>query len=420
MSLVRLPQLAWYGTKELELTLPDSWQVEVYNMAGFDRPAMKPDEIKVAIANLIGSPPIRELARGKNEVVIIFDDMTRVTRVAELVPFVLEELAEAGIPDNRIQFICATGAHMALDRLSFVKKLGEATLARFPVYNHNPFDNCTYVGTTSYGTDIYLNAEVMKCDFKIGIGSIVPHPEAGFGGGGKIILPGVSSMETIEHFHHMEAEFKQKYPGKLIAGMGVFDDNPLRFNIEEATALVGLDVKIDGIVNAWGETVAIFAGTPEPTWAAAVAEAKAHYLTAETKGEGIVIANTFAKANEAVNGLHTAFSAVSDKGGDIVLIANAPDGQVIHYLMGNFGKTTSGKLKLQAKIPQKVNHMIIYTEYPDVAGRGYIEASDKVLFVNNWDKAIQALQQFHRAGTKVAVLPSAEIQYFRSQIKEKR
>jgi len=388
-------------------------------MAGFDCPAMKLDEIRVAITNLIGSPPIRELARGKNEVVIIFDDMTRVTRVAELVPFVLEELAEAGIPDNRIQFICAAGAHMALDRLSFVKKLGEATLARFPVYNHNPFDNCTYVGTTSYGTDIYINAEVMKCDLKIGIGSIVPHPEAGFGGGGKIILPGVSSMETIEHFHHMEAEFKQKYPSKLITGMGVFDDNPLRLNIEEATALVGLDVKIDCMVNMWGETVAIFAGALIPTYETAVGEAKAHYLTPETRGEGIVIANTFAKANEAVNGLHTAFSVVSDKGGDIVLIANAPDGQVIHYLMGNFGKTTSGKLKLQAKVPQNVNHMIIYAEYPDVTGRGYIEASDKVLFANNWDDTIQALQQFHRAETKVAVLPNAEIQYFLSQIKEK-
>ncbi len=420
MSLIRLPQLAWYGTKELELPLPDSWQVEVYNMAGFDRPAMKLDEIKVAITNLIGSPPIRELARGKNEVVIIFDDMTRVTRVAELVPFVLEELAEAGIPDNRIQFICATGVHMALDRLSFVKKLGKATLARFPVYNHNPFDNCTYVGTTSYGTDIYINAEVMKCDLKIAIGSVVPHPNTGFGGGGKIILPGVSSMETIEHFHRIEAEFKQKYPSKLITGMGVFDDNPLRLNIEEATALAGLDVKIDCMVNAWGETVAIFAGTPEPTWAAAVGEAKAHYLTSETKGEGIVITNTFAKANEAIMiGLNTAFSALSDKGGDIVLIANAPDGQVTHYLMGNFGKTTSGKLKLLAKVPQNVNHVIIYSEYPDVAGRGYIEASDKVLFVNNWDDALQALQQFHRAETKVAVLPNAEIQYFLSQIKER-
>jgi nickel-dependent lactate racemase len=420
MPLIRLPQLAWYGTKELELPLPDSWQAEVYNMAGFDRPAMKPDEIKVAITNLIGSSPIRELARGKNEVVIIFDDMTRVTRVAELVPFILEELAEAGILDNRIQFICATGAHMACDRLSFVNKLGEAIVARFPVYNHNPFNNCTYVGNTSYGTDIYINAEVMKCDLKIAIGSVVPHPSTGFGGGGKIILPGVSSVETIEHFHRLEAEFKQKYPSKLISGMGVFDDNPLRLNIEEATALAGLDVKIDCIVNSSGETVAIFAGAPKPTWAAAVSEAKAHYLTPETKGEGIVIANTFAKANEAIMiGLNTAFSAVGDNGGDVVLIANAPGGQVTHYLMSDFGKTTSGKLKLLAKIPQNVNHVIIYTEYSDIAGRGNIEESAKVLFVSNWDDALQALQQFHRAETKVAVLPDGEIQYFLSQIEER-
>ncbi len=421
MPVIRLPQLAWYGTKELELLLPDSWQVEFYNMAGFDRPAMKPGEIKVAITNLIGSPPIRELARGKSEVVIIFDDMTRVTRVAELVPFVLEELAEAGISDNKIRFICAVGTHMAWDRLSFVNKLGEATLARFPVYNHNPFDNCTYVGTTSYGTDIYINAEVTKCDLKIAIGSVVPHPNTGFGGGGKIILPGVCSVETIEHFHRLEAEFKQKYSAKLISGMGVFDDNPLRRDIEEATALAGLDVKIDCLVNNWGETVAIFAGAPKPTWAAAVSEAKAHYLTPETEGEGVIIANTFAKANEAILvGLNTAFSAVGDNGADVVLIANAPGGQVTHYLLGDFGKTTSGKLKSLAKVPGNVNHVIIYTEYPDIAGRGNIEKSDKVLFIHSWDEVLQALQQFHRAENKVAVLPNAEIQYFLSQIKARR
>jgi nickel-dependent lactate racemase len=310
---------------------------------------------------------------------------------------------------------------MAWDRLSFVNKLGEATLARFPVYNHNPFDNCTYIGTTGYGTDICVNAEVTKCDLKIAIGSVVPHPNTGFGGGGKIILPGVCSVETIEHFHRLEAEFKQKYPGKLISGMGVFDDNPLRRDIEEATALVGLDVKIDCLVNNWGETVAIFAGAPKPTWAAAVSEAKAHYLTLETKGEGVVIANTFVKANEAILvGLNTAFSAVGDNGGDVVLIANAPGGQVTHYLLGDFGKTTSGKLKSLAKVPGNVNHVIIYTEYPDIAGRGNIEKSDKVLFLNNWDEVLQALQQFHRAETKVAVLPNAEIQYFLSQIKARR
>ena len=154
-------------------------------MSGYNRPAMKPAEIKTAITNLIGIPPIREIAKGKNEVVIIFDDMTRVTRVAEIVPFVLEELAEAGIPDNRIRFIAALGCHGAMDRLDFIKKLGEKTLARFPVYNHNAFGNCTYVGTTkTYRTEVYINEEVMKCDLKIAIGSVVPHRMRGFGGFG--------------------------------------------------------------------------------------------------------------------------------------------------------------------------------------------------------------------------------------------
>jgi len=412
MNIIRLPQLAWYGTKELRLPMPEGWRVEVYNMAGYNRPTMKPDEIKAAVTKLIGSPPIKELARGKSEVVILFDDMTRVTRTAEIVPFILEELAEAGIPDSRIQFICATGAHMAWDRLSFAKKLGESIIARFPVYNHNPFHNCTYVGTTSYGTKMYVNAEVMKCDLKIAIGLVVPHPETGFGGGGKIILPGVSSVEAIEHFHRVKAEFKKKDPGKQISGMGVFDDNPLRLNVEEAVALVGLDVKIDCLINMWGETVAIFAGAPKPAYEAAIGEAKAHYLTPKAKGESIVIVNTFTKANEAIMlGLDAAFGAIGAEGGDVVLIANAPDGQVVHYLMGPFGKTIGGKLQLRARIPRRVNHVIFYTEYPEAAGRGYFEESDKVLFMDSWDDVVQALQGFHGASAEVAVFPNAEIQY---------
>ncbi len=412
MNTVTLPQLAWYGTKKLELPLPDSWQVELYNMAGYNCPAMKLDEIKASITNLIGTAPIRELAKGKDEVVIIFDDMTRVTRAAEIVPFVLEELAQAGVPDNKIRFICAVGCHGALNRLDFVKKLGEEIVARFPVYNHNPFANCTYVGTTSYGTRIYVNAEVMKCDLKIAIGSIVPHPITGFAGGGKIILPGVASVENTESLHRLVARARREKWAKSAIGMGVFDNNPTPLDVEEAATLAGLDVKIDCLINVWGETTAIFAGALKPTYAIAIGEAKAHYRTSKTKGESIVIANTFAKANEAIIvGLDTAFRAISPNGGDVIFIANAPDGQVTHYLLGSFGKTTAGVLRFQVRIPRYVNHVIIYSEYPDVAGRGYIEESDKVLFMNNWDGVLRALQEFHSAEAKVAVYPGADIQY---------
>ncbi len=411
MNIIRVPQLAWYETKELELPLPDSWQVKLYNMAGYNRPAMKPDEIKASISNLIGTPPIKELAKGKKEVVIIFDDMTRVTRAAEIVPFVLEELAEAGIPDNRIRFIAALGCHGALDRQHFVKKLGEEVVARFPVYNHNAFGNCTYVGTTNtYGTEVYINEEVMKCDLKIAIGSVVPHPLSGFGGGGKIILPGVASFETTAHNHRAAHKDVGEYRDKPIAGMGIFDNNPMRFDIEEAVALAGLDVLINCIVNIWGETVSVYAGAMEPTHAAAVQEGKAHYLTPKVEGKDIVITNTFAKVNETRNALGIAYPAVNTGGGDVVLIANAPEGQATHYLVGPFGKTSWGKQHQRSAVPLHVNHLIVYNEYPH-PGSSWFDEDDKILYLDRWDDVLQVLQKSHGADTKVAVYPNADIQY---------
>ena len=411
MNTIKMPQLAWYETKELELPLPDSWQVEMCNINGYNRPALKPDEIKASVSNPIGIPPLRELAKGKNEVVIIFDDMTRVTRVAEIVPFVLEELAAAGIPDNRIRFIAALGLHSTMWRQHFVKKLGEEVVSRFSVYNHNPFACCTYVGTTStYKTRVYANEEVMKCDLRIAIGSVVPHPMAGFGGGGKIILPGVVSFETIDWNHQMLAKSRQEHQDNPVAGMGIFDNNPMHYDVDEAAKLVGLDMVINCLVNTWGETVSVYAGAMEPAHAAAVQEAKTHYLTPRVKGKDIVIANTFAKVNETLLGVGIAYPAVNTGGGDVVLIANCPEGQTTHYLTGPFGKTTWAKQHRRSEVPQHVNNLIVYNEYPH-PGSSWFEEDEKILYLSKWDEVLQILQKSHGADTKVAVYPNAEIQY---------
>ena len=411
MNIIKVPQLAWYETGELELPLPDSWQVEIYNMTGYNRTAMKPDEIRASVQNPIGIPPIRELAKGKKEVVIIFDDMTRVTRVAKIVPFVLEELAAAGIPDNRIRFIVALGLHSTMWRQHFAKKLGEEIVAKFPVYNHNSFGNCTYVGTTStYETKVYANEEVMKCDLKIAIGSVVPHPMAGFGGGGKIILPGVVSIETTEYNHRMAAKSREENQVKPIIGMGITDNNLARADIDEAANLVGLDVLINCIVNMWGESVAVFTGAMEPAHAAAIQEAKTHYLTPRVEGNDIVIANTFAKVNETSIGLGIAYPAVNIDGGDVVLIGNCPEGQATHYLGGPFGKTTWAKLHRPRAVPSHVNHLIVYNEYPH-PGSSWLDGDDKILYSDRWDDVFKLLQKSHGADAKVAVYPNAEIQY---------
>jgi nickel-dependent lactate racemase len=408
MTEIKLPQLAWHGPKELALALPDGWPVEICNMAGYERPALSAVAIKAAIAAPIGMAPLREYARGKKEVVIIFDDMTRVTRAAAIVPHVLAELNEAGIKDKQIRFIAATGCHAAMNRLDFIKKLGEDVLARFPVYNHSPFDGCVYAGTTSRGTRLAINAEVMRCDLKIGIGSVVPHIMAGFGGGSKMVLPGVAAYETVLALHSppKDTGFKD-----TVTGMGAIEDNPRRRDIEEAAAIVGLDMKVDALVNLWGETTAVFAGAPAPCYAAALEAAREHYLTPAARDKDIVIANTFAKANEAPSGLLVAFPSVKPSGGDVVLTANAPEGQITHYLMGPFGNEMGGKLQLKMRPPENVGRLIVFSEYPELSSRNYLEDTDKVVLLHKWEDVLALLKERHAAGASVAVYPNADIQY---------
>jgi nickel-dependent lactate racemase len=269
------------------------------------------------------------------------------------------------------------------------------------------------VGATStYKTKIYVNEEVMGCDLKIAIGTVIPHSMSGFSGGGKIILPGVSSFETIGHNHRMMHKTSQEHQDNPVTGMGIFDDNPMRADIDEAAKLAGLDVLINCIANTWGETVAIFAGAMEPAYAAAVQEAKTHYLTPTIKGKDIVIANTFTGARQMGKGLPIAYPAVNKEGGDIILVANSPEGPALHYLYAgsHFGRIIQAKQGLRRSIPQHINHLIIYTEYPD-AKWNHFEEPDKALLMYKWDDVLKLLQKSHGADTKVAVYPNAEIQY---------
>jgi lactate racemase len=409
-NIVKLPQLAWYETSNLEITFPDNWQVELCHMAGYNRPALSPALIREAVLHPIGTLPISQSARGKKEVVIIFDDMSRATRAAEIIPYVLEELAKAGIKDSQIRFVCALGCHGALTRHDFIKKLGKEVVTRFPIFNHNIIGNCTLVGSTSSGIKLYLNSEVMKCDYKIAIGSIVPHGFTGFGGGAKIILPGIASFESIVAMHRLKAT-RANNKSVDFTGIGSTSSNSLRQNIEEAAELAGLDIKIDSLLNMWGETVSIYAGSPRAAFNEALKEARKHYLTPRVKNCDIVVTNTFAKASEGAGGAITGFPSVKQQGGDIVLICNAPEGQVTHYLFGNWGNISSCEFSFLVQLPPQINRLIIFNEYKELTDAGVFTPRQKVLLLDKWDDVLLALREKYGDKAKVGVYSSAEIQY---------
>ena len=154
----------------------------------------------------------------------------------------------------------------------------------------------------------------------------------------------------------------------------------------------------------------MYAGALEPAHAAAVEEAKTHYLTPKVEGKDIVIANAFTNAKMPVKGLPITYPAVSTEGGDIVLIANSPEGPATHYLAGGFGKTIQANRHRRSDIPPHINHLITYTEYPDAKWNRF-EEPDRALLMHRWDDVLEFLQKSHGTDTKVAVYPNAEIQY---------
>ena len=260
--LIRLPQLAWQGTRDLEITLPGRWEVSVCNMQGYRRRALTDAEIADRVRHPIAMAPLREMAKNRKQAVILFDDTTRATRIARIVPFVLEELAAAGIPDADISVLSPPPALMlpwtgSILSTNWVRNV----LRRFPVFNHNAFGNWVDIGTTTHGIPLKVNAEVMSCDLKIGIGSVVPHSFAGFGGGAKIIIPGVCYFETCSGLHQMGMKYNREHPDSRVS-LGTYADNVIRQDMQETARRVGLDMKIDAIINGYGETVALYARQP--------------------------------------------------------------------------------------------------------------------------------------------------------------
>ena len=410
-NIIKLPQHLWFDPEYAEFPLPDGWQVSVHNFAGYNKPALKADEIKAAIASPIGMPPLGEYARSKKEAVIIFDDMTRGGRPYEVIPFILEELAEAGFTDDRIRFIAGVANHHALDITGMAKKLGEDIVARFDVYNHCPFLNCTDIGITSYGTRASINSEVMYCDLKITIGQILPHVQYGFSGGSKLIIPGVASYETVTIHHsqtHEAWKAEQRVLGKQLIGR---TGSPVHADAMEIAQMAGLDMIVNTLTNGIGETAGIFAGALEPAYEEAVKAAQSHYVNTNTRDSDIVIANNFTKAAEFNMGL-SGMQAIKPEGGSLVLIASSPSGQVIHYLFDRFGKTITGNVFHSMPLPPHIKRIIIYNEYPEAKILGRFADPEKILQTDNWDQVIEALGKEHVDNAKVAVYPNADTQFF--------
>ena len=411
MKRVSIPSRLWYENKEWELIFPDRWQVDNFNAPGFEKPALTSQQISEKINHPIEGPPLEEMARGKKQTVIVFDDMTRPTPVKEIAPYILESLHRAGMKKDQIRFIWALGTHGAYDMINARKKLGEEIVENYAVYNHDPFQNTVRVGRTPTGVELWFNREFMACDLKIGIGCITPHVHVGFGGGAKIIFPGVAGIETINQFHN------QLYRDRDRTGLGNFENNIMRAECDAAGDAAGLNFKVDCLVNRRGEIANLYAGPFRATHAAGGEEGKEHYGIPYAAGYDLVIGNAYAKANESAIALRLCLMLLKPKDGIAVLISDAPEGQVPHYVMRAWGGDYGGRHytpRPKGLVQKLMKKLIVLAPYPDRTSLDLICHPDDAVFVKTWPEVLALIEKEFPAAAKVAVVQDGTMMHMQA------
>lgn len=415
MKKYMLAQNRWHGEEPAIIEVPDSWEVHYAKMRGDDYPAMKYEDIQNAIRNPIGVKPLRELAKERENAIILFENMSRGADVKSMAHAVLEELLSGGMSRENILFMCATATHGPLEDDDFAEKLGRDIVGEYLVYNHNCWTGFETVGKSSRGLDIEVNETVMRYDLKIALGGMVPHPMAGFAGGSKIILPGVCSMKTISGNHKLLFSKQVRQEGsvgsKFTEEFGNLNNVDVREDSEEAAMMVGLDFLVNTMYNTKTETVVVVAGHPLVAYYNAIPKARDVYHTDDFNKVDVCILNANAKSNEQEFAKIIGEELIKP-GGDVVVVTHAISGHVNHYGVGIWGPDHSGYFaggKVASKDPG-TGRVIIFSPYKSKALSLYFGRD--VIWCTTWEQVLEVLAD-RGAGTSCAIIPDATIQLFR-------
>jgi lactate racemase len=264
---ITVPFGAWHDEAQLPLIFPQDWDVRLASPA--DAPAMTDEQIEEAFSRPIGTPPLRQLAAGRSSAVIAVDDLTRPTPAHRFLPRLIEELVRGGIAENRIRILLGAAAHRPMTESELNLKLGPEVCSRFhPIMHDFMGPDVRFVGWV-HGGPVYLNRHFLEADLRICVGGVIPHGEAAFGGGAKMVIPGLAGRLTIAHFH---GALPPRPAGQLAGDPGVLDR---RAWAEEVARHVGTHVAVCAVVNSRRGLAGLYVGDVVEAHRAAALQAAA-------------------------------------------------------------------------------------------------------------------------------------------------
>lgn len=240
-----------YGKGVQIVDVPDKNLMAVLTANELEHERRGADAVDYALENPIGAPKLKTLVKPGQKIAIITSDISRPLPSYDVLPSVLRELEEAGIPDEDITVVFALGSHRPQTDEERRKLAGDYAFDKVRCIDSDPED-CILMGTSSNGTPFAITRSVAEADFRIALGNIEFHYFAGYSGGVKALMPGVSTPEAIQANHSLMVS-PDACAGKL-------DGNPVRQDLEEALQFCPIHYIVNAVLDEHKHIVYTVAG----------------------------------------------------------------------------------------------------------------------------------------------------------------
>ncbi|HKE11293.1 MAG TPA: nickel-dependent lactate racemase [Myxococcota bacterium] len=316
-----------YGRGALPVEIPEAACAQLRVLEKAERtPLADPDgALRAAMETPIGARPLRELARGRRDAVIVISDRTRPVPNALLLPPILDALREGGLPAERVTLQVATGLHRPCRPAELDEMLGPSLARSLRIVQHDARDRDAHadLGPSRSGLPVLIDRFFLERDLRIATGLIEPHLMAGYSGGRKAVCPGLAAVETIRVAHGAPM-----LEGRI--GPGIVVGNPLHEALLEVVRRIGVDFLVNVALDCRRRVAGVFCGDLEAahTEGMRFVEGESHVELDEAadlvlvSGGGDPLDATF---YQAIKGIAAAAGVVRP-GGVILLAASLSEG----------------------------------------------------------------------------------------------
>lgn len=263
-------------------------------------------------------------------VAVVVADKTRLSELPKFITWIENALQESKIQDFELKFFIAYGSHPKQSESESFTVYGE-NYSKYQFIHHNAVSrNFQDFGTTSRGTQILINARLFtENDLVITFGAVSHHYFAGFGGGRKLIFPGLAKLSSIKHNHSLFLDFPHRTLHKQCQS-GVLEGNPLAEDLKEIYIKLPATIGIHTVLNHEGKVSAFKIGTDYASFQEACRLYESYYKTNAGDTFDLVVASTggfpkdinFIQSHKSI---HSAFRFVRDHG-KLILLAECKDG----------------------------------------------------------------------------------------------